>query len=197
VTVARIVPASAWRIVLCGGLLGHKLVWELLKRGHVHPTAQHQPASIARRAVKLAKIGVLLGLVAQTLCLEIAPLPARLRALRPLGLGLYLLGLAGAIAGRLSLGSAWHDLEDAHASPVGDTVSHGIYRLVRHPIYAGDTLLLFGLELALGSWLVALVVAPAAIFVRRARAEEARLEAASPAYARYRSRVKMFIPFVL
>jgi protein-S-isoprenylcysteine O-methyltransferase Ste14 len=177
-------------------LLGHKLVWELLKRGRPD-AASPEPPSAFRRLVKSAKVGVLVGLLAQTLCLEVAPLPSHGRAPRRLGMGLFLAGLAAAIAGRLSLGSAWHDLEDAYAAPVGETVSRGIYRFVRHPIYAGDTLLLFGLELALGSWLVVLMLLPAMIFVRRARAEEARLAAASPAYAGYRSRVKMFIPFVL
>jgi protein-S-isoprenylcysteine O-methyltransferase Ste14 len=185
------------RLVLCGGLLAHKVVWELLKRDRAHPVAATECPSLARRSVKLVKIGVLLGLLAQTLCLDIAPLPGRGRALGRLGLWLYLAGLAEAIAGRVILGSDWHELEDAHAAPVGETVSHGIYRYVRHPIYAGDTLLLFGLELALGSWLVLLMALPATVFARRALAEEARLEAASPEYAGYRSRVKMFVPFVL
>ena len=196
-TLARLVRPSPVRLLLCGGLLGHKLVWELLKRGRPAPDLPPARLSPRRRLVKAAKVAALLGLLAQTLCLDLATLPGRSSTVRRVGVGLYLAGLAGAIAGRLSLGSAWNDLEDAHEAPLGETVSHGIYRFVRHPIYAGDTLLLFGLELALGSWLVLLMSLPAAIFVRRAHTEERRLAETSPAYARYRSRVKMFIPFVL
>ncbi len=67
-------------------------------------------------------------------------------------------------------------------------ITTGPYRIVRHPMYAGATVLLIATPLALGSWW-ALLVLPVfiAVLVWRLLDEERVLVAALPGYADYRS----------
>jgi protein-S-isoprenylcysteine O-methyltransferase Ste14 len=105
-------------------------------------------------------------------------------------------GLATAILGRLHLGSNWVDLEDARVLPDQKVISNGVYRFIRHPIYAGDLLLVTGLQLALNSWLVLGAGLLSLVVARRAAAEEKLLAISLPDYAAYKRRTKRFIPFV-
>jgi protein-S-isoprenylcysteine O-methyltransferase Ste14 len=75
--------------------------------------------------------------------------------------------------------------ERAHA--VADS---GVYRVVRHPFYAADPLILVGLGLWLGSYVAALgAVVPVALMVMRLRLEERFLRRELRGYAAYAERV--------
>jgi protein-S-isoprenylcysteine O-methyltransferase Ste14 len=147
--------------------------------------------------VKVVKLGVLAFLIVQTLFLDLFPIAEDPTAVRIVGTVLYLVGLGTAITSRLQLGKNWVDLEDSQVLPAQCLITTGIYRYVRHPIYAGDVLLLVGLELALNSWLVLAVLAPTLVVVRQAGAEEAVLAQAFPGYEAYRAGTKRFIPFLV
>lgn len=88
------------------------------------------------------------------------------------GLGVGFLGLLLWIAALINLGRSLAVLPGADR-----LVTHGLYRYIRHPMYIGITLTLFGLLLACGStfgmvyWVV--IVIPLNIF--RMRREEAAL----------------------
>jgi protein-S-isoprenylcysteine O-methyltransferase Ste14 len=74
----------------------------------------------------------------------------------------------------------------------------GPYAVVRHPMYGGAILFLFGTPLLLGSWF-GLALAPFIVagFSVRAVLEERTLLAQFPEYADYAARVRCrFIPFV-
>jgi protein-S-isoprenylcysteine O-methyltransferase Ste14 len=185
------------RIGLFGGLVLHKAVWEALRlRGAAAPVARVSRSPLTR-LVKLAKMVVLAFLLLQTLALDVLPISEHPGPLRAAGVLLYAAGLALAIAGRVQLGPSWTNLEDGGAPARAPLVTRGVYAYIRHPIYTGDLLLLLGLELALNSWLVLAVAIPAAIAVRKARAEETALARQSPEYAAYRRRTRAFIPFVV
>ncbi|MEZ4860842.1 MAG: isoprenylcysteine carboxylmethyltransferase family protein [Caldilineaceae bacterium] len=94
--------------------------------------------------------------------------------------------------------------ENSYTSAVIEVASEqtviisGPYRLVRHPMYAGASLLLIFTPIALGSW-VALPLALLLIVViaLRAREEEKFLVANLPGYAEYRQQVRYrLIPFI-
>ena len=112
-----------------------------------------------------------------------------------------LLALAGAglvFRSRIELGPAWSFLPEADQD--AGLVTTGPYRLVRHPIYLGFTLLTLGEALAFGSWPAFLVVlsAIAPTFAWRARAEEILLSRIfGERYATYRRATKMIIPYLL
>jgi len=77
-------------------------------------------------------------------------------------------------------------------------VSKGPYALVRHPMYSGALILLFGIPLALGSWWGTLVNLPmTAAIVWRLLDEERFLVINLPGYTEYLASVKSrLIPFV-
>lgn len=186
------------RLILLLGLAFHKLLWEFMKRAQPGLTpARPCSSSSWVSVIKAGKLTVLAFLVAQTLSLDLFPISRRPGTIRVLGMVLYCLGLGTAVAGRLQLGKHWVDLEDYKVMQGQSLVTAGVYRYIRHPIYAGDLLLLTGLELALNSWLVLAVSVPLAVVTRQAAKEEAMLSRAFPGYREYRKRTTRFIPFVL
>jgi protein-S-isoprenylcysteine O-methyltransferase Ste14 len=186
---------SAIRLYLLTGLLVHKLVWEILKR--------QGPASVpsANRTLKtrllsLVKVVILTAIMVQTLTPEFLPLTDAKSGTRIAGLIIYTLGLFAAVIARMQLGRNWSDIEKSYVQQNHAVVAHGLYRWVRHPIYAGDLLLLIGLELALNS---AAVFAAAALvlYVRQqAIREEQTLLQTLPGYEQYYRRTARFLPFL-
>lgn len=181
------------RLLLLGGLVFHKVVWEVLKTRGPAPRPPAVPP--LKKLVKLVKVGVLLFLVVQCAFLDVLPIPGPSEGRRAAGVVLFLLGLTVAVTGRIHLGRSWTDLEDFQVG-APQLVSHGIYRSIRHPIYTGDLLLVTGLELALNSWLVLGALAILVVVVRQIGAEEALLARTLPGYAEYQGRTKRLVPFL-
>lgn len=189
------------RIIFILGMVVHKLVWEMLKRRDTalrHTQQQESSAPLLTRLVKLFKMAVLGGIMVQTLFVPDVPrIREQALPLRIVGTIIYFVGLWLAIAGRWQLGDNWVDLEDYQVMQQQDLVTRGVYQFIRHPIYAGDILLLLGLELALNSWLVLGIIPLTAVVVRQAKAEETVLAQSFTDYHTYQQRTKMLIPFVL
>ncbi|HUG21544.1 methyltransferase family protein [Piscinibacter sp.] len=119
----------------------------------------------------------------------------------PLALSGCLLALAGAtlvLRSRAELGPAWSLVPKADQGT--GLVTTGPYRLVRHPIYLGLTLVAMGQALAFGSWPALSIVLSTIVptFAWRARAEEKLLSRTlGERYGVYRQRTKMIIPHLL
>jgi len=78
-------------------------------------------------------------------------------------------------------------------------VTHGIYRYLRHPAYAGSLVSFIGLGFAYANWisLILVVVLVSLAFVRRIQVEERVLRDQFGAeYERYCSSTRRLIPFV-
>lgn len=109
------------------------------------------------------------------------------------GTVLTALGLGFAVWARLHLGRDWSPnvaLKDEHT-----LIRTGPYRFVRHPIYSGVLLAMFGTALAIGEWRAALAFALLFLaFFRRVGAEEKRMSAIFPEYDQYRRDTKALIP---
>ena len=119
-------------------------------------------------------------------------------AMAALGCLLALAGASLVLSARTRLGAAWSFVPRADRAT--GLVTAGPYRIVRHPIYLGFTLLAVGEALAFGSWPALLIVLCGIVpgFVWRARAEETVLRRTfGERYEAYRRRTKMIIPFVL
>jgi protein-S-isoprenylcysteine O-methyltransferase Ste14 len=189
---------SLLRVVLFLGLVLHKAVWEIMKRREPRKSAQpKQVESTPKRMLKLVKIGILGFLVIQTLFLNLFPISTDPTVIIVVGLVIYTVGLIVAITGRFQLGNNWANLEDYKVIDGQNLVQTGIYSYIRHPIYTGDILLILGLELALNSWLVLLVIPLAFVVFKQTVAEEAVLSQAFPNYSDYSRRTKMFIPYIV
>ncbi len=195
------------RTYLLAGLIGHKLLWQVLKRrGSAEASPARRELSLGTRFVKLVKLSILLGIVAQTVVPDewvvawISPklfISTNPDVLRLAGVATYTLGLIVAILGRVQLGNNWSDIETAKVLTKQSVVSHGVYRFIRHPIYVGDLILLVGLELALNSWLLIGVVALMPIVLSQAVREEKMLAETLDGYDKYCADTKRFIPFVV
>ncbi len=186
------------RVFLLAGLIAHKFVWEVLKRKDDRGKKQDKSAPSIRLAlIKAAKLGILLGIVVQILAPEVLPITTEPFFLRVLGTVLYSIGLVVALAGRIQLGDNWADIESARVLENQDLVSKGLYRYIRHPIYVGDLILLFGLELALNSWLVVAAALLVPVVLWKALREEKMLFQTLPGYDKYCARTKRFVPFMV
>lgn len=183
------------RIYLLAGLVGHKLVWQLMKR--TQGRNNHRSEGIKPKLAKAIKIIILVGIVIQTQLPDVLPISTEPYYLRLVGVLIYSAGLTIAIRSRRELGANWSDIESAQIRGEHKIVSAGPYRFIRHPIYVGDLLLLMGLELALNSWLIVGVLLLIPIVLRQAVKEEQKLEQVLPGYRTYCSRTKRFIPFVV
>ena len=77
-------------------------------------------------------------------------------------------------------------------------VRSGPYSAVRHPMYVGALIMIFGIPLALGSWWGTATIVPfMVVIVRRVREEEALLTGKLPGYREYRDQVRYrLFPFV-
>lgn len=185
------------RIALLLGLVIHKLLWEALKPTQSGQRGPSLVISLPKRAVKGVKVAALGGIILQTLFLNVFPIFRRPKSLRVIGMAIYLVGLAMAIAGRLQLGKNWANIEDYQVTTEQQLVRNGLYGYVRHPIYAGDILMLMGLELTLNSWLVLASLVPLLVVFRQSKVEEALLALRYPDYHEYRVHTKRFVPFIV
>lgn len=183
---------------MLAGLIVHKALWESLKyRDASYKEIKRERLSIRVKLIKIVKIAILLGVVAQTIALDILPIASSPFALRVAGALIYSSGLIIAMLGRIQLGMNWSDIETARMLRNQSVVSHGLYRYIRHPIYVGDLLLLAGLELSLNSWLALAVGLMAPVVLWLAVREEKMLSASLPGYKAYCAQTKRFIPFVV
>lgn len=114
---------------------------------------------------------------------------------RPLALVLLVVGAFFGIAGAKVLGTQRTSFPEPKSGAV--LVRHGVYRLVRHPLYTSLILLSFAWGLGWQS-VPALVLALATtVFLDlKARQEERRLRQVFPDYPDYTRRVKRLIPWL-
>jgi protein-S-isoprenylcysteine O-methyltransferase Ste14 len=114
-----------------------------------------------------------------------------------LGSLVAVVGAALVLRSRAELGPAWSFLPKAGEET--DLVTTGPYRLVRHPIYLGLTLVAVGQALAFSSWPAFLIVLSGIVptFAWRARTEETLLSRTfGRRYALYQKQTKMIIPYL-
>lgn len=113
------------------------------------------------------------------------------------GLLITAAGLGFAVWARVFLGTNWSGMQVIREQHT--LTRTGPYRFVRHPIYSGITLGLFGTAIGLGYLVVfACVILIFVLFVIKSRMEEQfLLDEFGEGYAQYRREVKALIPFIL
>lgn len=107
-----------------------------------------------------------------------------------LGLALMASGEALAVISMLWLGRSFSVFVE-----VRELVTRGPYRLMRHPLYGGELIAIWGYSLIWASaWSVTMAVVVTALQVWRARLEERKILHHIPAYAAYRTGTGFFWP---
>jgi len=112
------------------------------------------------------------------------------------GILLCAFGIGLAIQARAYLGANWGLPMSRKERP--ELVTNGPYKLVRHPIYAGMLLAMFGSAIGQSVvWFLPLILG-GIYFIYSARREEMLMVEQFPeAYPAYKQRTKMLIPFVV
>jgi len=129
--------------------------------------------------------------------LPIRPGPRVRAALLVGGLAAYAGGFAVAIAGRVALGRSYRPSSTIGVAlePGHRLVTHGPYRLVRHPMYVGLALAALGSLAVYRTWSTLLFVLQAPVLVVRARREDQLLaQTYGEAWQRYAERVPGWLP---
>jgi len=111
------------------------------------------------------------------------------------GIALMLVGASVALAGAMALGRNLTPFPKPADS--AQLVRHGIYAVIRHPLYTTVIAVAIGWALVWQSWpalLVAAMLIP--FFHAKAHHEERWLREKFPEYAEYEKRVRRFIPWI-
>ncbi len=169
------------------------IYWIALAFGNKHSVAQVHPAW--RRASLLSAVALILAW---------REFPGHFRhELAPhsdvrvwIGFALTAAGIGFAIWARNTLGRNWSSapvIKEGH-----DLIRSGPYSLVRHPIYTGLLLAVFGTGLASATtWWIYTLVLTFLLFLWKIRLEESLMQRQFPeAYPAYRAKTKALIPFV-
>jgi protein-S-isoprenylcysteine O-methyltransferase Ste14 len=158
-------------------------------------------AAVKRERRSVVATGTMLGFFAGYYCLlrfrigAVDFLPGPIEPVAAVvGLALLVAGTCVNILGRIALGGNWGD----HIRIYQDhgLITRGVYRLLRHPLYASLIWMFCGAALVFQNWLALLanlgLFLPAMYY--RARQEEVALTVEFPAYAAYRRTTGMFFP---
>ncbi len=114
---------------------------------------------------------------------------------RSIGVAICALGFALAIWARVHIGRNWGMPMSLREKP--ELVTSGPYARIRHPIYTGVLTALIGTTLAIGPVVLIPFGVACVYFVYAASKEERTMVQQFPrAYAEYRNRTNMLIPFV-
>jgi len=170
------VKKSKRSVIATGSMIGFYVVYYLvlwLQLGAFHVWDPDADGCVVTGAMVVEHTAVILGLIGT-----------------PIIAGGALLN----ILGRLQLKSNWANhikIYENHS-----LVNHGIYKVVRHPLYASIMLMLFGGSIAYRNWLSAALTAFVFIpfMYYRAKQEEALLLEEFKEYEEYKRTTGMFFP---
>jgi protein-S-isoprenylcysteine O-methyltransferase Ste14 len=116
--------------------------------------------------------------------------------LEVVGVILVVCGLGLAVYARVNLGRNWGMPMTRKEEP--ELVTSGPYRVVRHPIYSGILLGVFGTALATNLyWFIAFLILVGYFFYSATVEEKLMTESFPTAYPAYRAKTKMLIPYLL
>ncbi len=117
-------------------------------------------------------------------------------ALRAAGTVLVALGIGLAIVARTHLGRNWGSPMSRKENP--ELITGGPYAFIRHPIYSGIILAMFGSMIATSLlWLLPLVLFGTYFLYSARREEELMCRQFPGEYQAYMRRTKMLVPFLL
>jgi protein-S-isoprenylcysteine O-methyltransferase Ste14 len=134
-------------------------------------------------------------LITQLLGLNFLPFPAP-ASLQFLGFIAIIVGFTVCISARRTLGANWAHAAEYQIKPGHELVTTGVYRFIRHPIYAGLALAALGTELLVGSLLVIPLALVLVIFAQfqAAREETLLTQQFGQAYHHYTRHTHRYIP---
>ena len=178
---------------LCGVLIFAAIARNFLRARSSGRVARERRSFVATGSMIGFFVGIYL-LIHHKLGVIVVPSTIPRIALMALGALLLLLGTVVNLLGRLQLGANWANQATLYEAQT--LVTAGIYRLVRHPLYASLIWIFYGAGLLYQN--VAVLLANTLLFLPgmyyRAALEEKLLSDRFPAYADYRRQVGALFP---
>lgn len=168
------------------------LAFALRSRGNVARGADRGSLAVLWTTITLAVFASI-----QVASRGAARLPGPVLAWAVAGTAVLLMGLVLRWTAILTLRQAF--TVDVAIAKDQRVVERGVYRVLRHPAYAGNLVAFLGMALVYGDWLAGLVLLlPIVVaFSYRIGVEERALRAAfGEAYDRYALRTKRLVPFI-
>jgi protein-S-isoprenylcysteine O-methyltransferase Ste14 len=197
---------TAWAFLAAFAVLGcgAAALMAALRPASFQVRQQGLVAAPEKRQPLIDAVGSVIYLACLIAWLAFIPLDVfRFRLLPPtapagtaLGVALFVAGLA---ISQLAIAQNRFAAPTIHDQDGQQLIDTGLYRLVRHPFYAGMLLVYAGAAIWLGSWAAAIAcLAFLVMTLMRIPIEEAHLRCALPGYDAYAKRVRgRLIPFVL
>lgn len=177
-----------------------RLYWYLSeqKTEHVKPKEKKSTKLFSKGTFSMLFTMFAFGVVGvQLLGISLFTMPNPNPFMQVLGFMFVLIGLGVAIVGRHNLGSNWANCYEYQVKQKQELVVHGIYKYIRHPLYAGIALFFLGSELIVQSYLVYVyLLGFVAANMQAAWEEDLLLKHFGTQYARYMKQTKRFIPYL-
>lgn len=125
--------------------IGERLANKAIPKAH--------PINLKGMILSCCTYGYWFFFCAQLLGLHIMTFPHN-EIVQLIGFAIYITGHTVGILGRTSLGNNWSHGSEYQIKPNQALVTSGIYRYIRHPIYAGFLMIVVGGQLVVESYLV-------------------------------------------
>ncbi len=188
-------PDLALRSLAVALLIIRTVYWEVTERrdNQKKPLLQKPAATQHLKRIAATTLSVLLLL--QLLGLSLAPYPYSF-AVQLIGFLAVLTGFAVSMSARRTLGANWAHGAEYQIKHNHELVTAGVYKYIRHPIYAGIFLSFIGAEIVAGSFIVVIFLITLPLTATyQAKHEEAILTKQFGAqYRTYMSKTARFIP---
>lgn len=180
--------------------IGWRVYWSITekKADREKPKTEKRPSFFSTRLViRYGLWGIGLLLILQLLFgLSLLPMPQSSFTVA-LGFLLVLLGLGLAVVSRDQLSTNWANAWEYQIKEKHELITHGVYSVIRHPIYTGIAVAVIGAELVAQSYLFIFVCGSFFIAYQQGKKEDGLLEAYfGKPYREYKKRTKMLIPFL-
>ena len=128
---------------------------------------------------------------------SLVPMPEESQVMQVIGFIFAVIGITVSIIGRHNLGTNWARCYDYQVKQKQDLVTHGIYRFIRHPVYAGISLFLIGAELVVQSYFVfPYLLLFLGAYIQARWEEQLLIQHFGNQYKSYMTHTKRFIPYV-
>ncbi len=180
--------------VVIGALL---LYWELRERASSQALKERGGHCFWWRIIlRLLLPLVAITMIAQLLGFQLLTLSAlQSSVVFWLGQMVFWAGVALSILARETLGRHWAHAAEFQVIPGQKLITHGPYAYVRHPIYTAFILLFIGVELLVGSVIIALAVPLYVLLSWQARQEEKLMDKEfKEQYKKYRQHTGLLLP---
>lgn len=183
------------------GLIGSFIYWNISERKKsLAQKQQGRHTAIVRFNIRtlMPAFGVVLSMQLLTIFDWNLPLSTRVaEVLFVMGHSVFWSGVLLAVWARETLGMSWAHAAEYQIIAGQPLMTKGPYRFIRHPIYTSLVMIVLGIEIALASWLIVIVIPLVVFFTWQAKKEETILiDHFGEEYRLYKNKTGFLLPVI-